>query len=224
MEEFRRRHLPHYDVVGCTYFITTCLAGSIPAVGLASLRRQAEIRSRATRPAGLTPAAWNRRNGLEAFAASEEWLDGHPAVRWLADGRLAAAVRDELLREAGTRYILHAFVVMPSHVHLLFTPLVACKEECPAGRCGPRTSIMKLFKGRTALECNRILGRSGPFWQSESYDRVIRDERSFEKVVDYIERNPVKAGLCTQAEDWEFSSACVKVGQAVGEASACQKT
>lgn len=220
MEDFRRRHLPHYDVAGGTYFITTCLAGSIPSVGLASLRRQAEIRSRTPRPAGLTPAAWKRQGGLEAFAASERWLDGHPAVRWLADARLAAVVREELLREAGTRYALHAFVIMPSHVHLLFTPLAAWNEEGRAtGLCsGPRTSIMKVFKGRTALACNRILGRSGPFWQSESYDRVVRDEEIFEKAVQYIEHNPVKAGLCARAEDWEFSSACVKVGQA----SACR--
>jgi REP element-mobilizing transposase RayT len=228
MEDFRRRHLPHYDVARGTYFITTCLAGSIPTVGLASLRRQAEIRSRAPRPAGLTPAAWKRMNGLEAFAASEQWLDRHPAVRWLADGRLAAAVQAELLREAGVRYELHAFVIMPSHVHLLFTPLAVWGDERDAaGRWGgPRTSIMKAFKGRTALACNRILGRSGPFWQSESYDRVVRDEKTFAKIVDYIEHNPVKAGLCTRAEGWEFSSACVKVGQAVGQAvrqaSACR--
>ena len=217
MEDFRRRHLPHYDVAGGTYFITACLAGSIPAVGLASLRRQAEIRSRARRPAGLTPAAWKRRNGLEAFAASERWLDGHPAVRWLADARLAAAVRNELVREAGERYELHAFVIMPSHVHLLFTPLAVWKGECGGTeKCGgPRTSIMKVLKGRTALACNRILGRSGPFWQSESYDRVIRDAKSFEKIVAYIEHNPVKAGLCACAENWEFSSAHAKVRQAL---------
>ena len=222
MEDFRRRHLPHYDVARGTYFITTCLAGSIPAVGLASLRRQAEIRSRAARPAGLTPAAWKRRNGLEAFAASEDWLDGHPAVRWLADGRLAAAVQDELVREAGTRYDLHAFVIMPSHVHLLFTPLAVWSEECVATAKGggPRTAIMKALKGRTALVCNRILGRSGPFWQSESYDHVVRDEKTFERFVDYIERNPVKAGLCARPDDWEFSSARTKVGQT----SACRKT
>lgn len=218
MESFRRRHLPHYDVAGGTYFVTTCLAGSIPTVGLASLRRQAEIRSRAPRPAGLTPAAWKRVNGLESFAASEQWLDRHPAVRWLADGRLAAAVQAELLREAGVRYELHAFVIMPSHVHLLFTPLAVWKEESGGtGRStGPRTSIMKALKGKTALVCNRILGRSGPFWQSESYDRVVRDENTFERIVSYIEHNPVKAGLCTRADGWEFSSAHAKIGQAVG--------
>lgn len=215
MNDFRRRHLPHYDVAGGTYFITTCLAGSIPSVGLASLRRQADIRSRAPRPAGLTSVAWKRRNGLEAFAASEKWLDDYPAVRWLADGRLAAAVQAELLREAGVRYELHAFVIMPSHVHILFTPLVASEEECAAGRCGPRTSIMKLFKGRTALACNRILGRSGPFWQNESFDRVVRHTRAFEAVLHYTEHNPVKAGLCAKPEDWEFSSAHAKVGQAL---------
>lgn len=222
MGDFRRRHLPHYDVTCGTYFITTCLAGSIPAVGLASLRRQAEIRGRMPRPAGLTPAAWKRLSGLEAFAAGERWLDDHPAVRWLADARLAIAVREELLRQAGKRYELHAYVIMPSHVHVLLTPCARWEEiGCAAGRSvAPRTTIMRDLKGRTALACNRILGRSGPFWQSESYDRVVRDERAFESVVHYIEHNPVKAGLCARAGDWEFSSAHAKVGQA----SACHET
>ena len=209
MSDFRRRHLPHYDVSHGTYFITTCLAGSVPAVGLASLRRQAEIWRQTPRPAGITPAAWKRTRGFEAFAASEQWLDNHPAVRWLADTRLAAVVRQELLWQAGKRYELHAFVIMPSHVHVLFTPCARWKEDVGATghSAGPRTTIMRDWKGRTALACNRILGRNGPFWQSESYDRVIRDERAFENVVHYIEHNPVKAGLCALASDWEFSSA-----------------
>jgi REP element-mobilizing transposase RayT len=52
-----------------------------------------------------------------------------------------------------------------------------------------------------------MLRREGAFWQSESYDRVVRDEEEFEQVVQYVEFNPVKAGLCRQSEEWEFSSA-----------------
>jgi REP element-mobilizing transposase RayT len=209
MESFHRRHLPHYDV-GCgTYFVTTCLVGSIPAVGTASLRRQSEMRRRLPRPAGLSTAMWKQRIGFDAFAASEVWLDAHPAVYWLADTRLAAVVRDELMRESGRCYDLHAFVVMPSHVHMLFTPLRQWVEKQAAAGLsgGPRTSIMRAFKGRTSISCNRILKRRGAFWQSESYDRVVRDERAFENVVRYIEGNPVKAGLCDIPEGWEFSSA-----------------
>lgn len=124
-------------------------------------------------------------------------------------------------------YELHAFVIMPSHVHILFTPLAAWTEEYGAtGRSGgPRTSIMKTFKGRTSPACNRILGRNDPFWQSESYDRVVRDEQGFGNAVHCIEHHPVEAGLCARAEDWVFSSAR-KAGQAlaqVGQALACHE-
>jgi REP element-mobilizing transposase RayT len=216
METFKRRHLPHYDVAGGTYFVTACLAGSIPTVGMASLRRQADIRCRMPRPAGLSSAAWKMRIACEAFAANEEWLDGHPAVRWLADARLAAVVRCELMRESGSRYDLHAFVIMPSHVHMLFTPRRSWSgcQRLSGQRCGPRSAILQAFKGRTALACNRILQRQGPFWQSESYDRVVRDERAFENVVRYIEGNPVKAGLCDTPEGWEFSSASTTLEEA----------
>jgi len=54
---------------------------------------------------------------------------------------------------------------------------------------------------------NTILGRQGKFWQIESYDHWIRDEQEFWRVIEYIENNPVKIGLCQKPEDWKWSSA-----------------
>jgi putative DNA methylase len=52
------------------------------------------------------------------------------------------------------------------------------------------------------------LGRTGePFWQDESHDRWVRNEREFNRIVAYIEENPVSAGLATPPEDWPWSSA-----------------
>lgn len=48
------------------------------------------------------------------------------------------------------------------------------------------------------------------FWQHESFDRYIRNRKHFIGVIDYIENNPVKAGLCEQKQDWRFSSAHFK--------------
>jgi putative DNA methylase len=91
---------------------------------------------------------------------------------------------------------LHAFVVMPNHVHLLMTPLVAVSK------------VMQSLKRFTAREGNRILGLTGqPFWQDESYDRLVRNETEFERIVHYIERNPVTAGLAATPEDFPWSSA-----------------
>ena len=60
----------------------------------------------------------------------------------------------------------------------------------------------------TARQANVILGRTGqPFWQDESYDRWVRGPSELEKIVRYIERNPVSAGLVDSIENWRWSSA-----------------
>jgi putative DNA methylase len=92
-------------------------------------------------------------------------------------------------------YDLHAFVIMANHVHVLVTPHV-----------NPSTMLHSL-KGFSAREANRLLGRTGePFWQSESYDHWVRDQREFNRIRRYIENNPVSAGLVSQPEDYRWSS------------------
>jgi REP element-mobilizing transposase RayT len=73
----------------------------------------------------------------------------------------------------------------------------------------PLSEVMHSIKSYTAHEANRILGRKGRLWSVESFDRYIRDARHYRNTFKYIEENPVKAGLCGRAEDWEFSSAYV---------------
>jgi putative DNA methylase len=84
---------------------------------------------------------------------------------------------------------------MSNHVHVLVTPLVDGKQWL-----GP-------LKGFTAHEANRILGRTGRFWQDESYDRLVRDDTEFGRVLRYIENNPVAAGMCASPEEFSWSSA-----------------
>ena len=93
-------------------------------------------------------------------------------------------------------YQLHAFVVMPNHVHLLVTPLERASK------------VMQSLKRFTAREGNRTLGLTEqPFWQDESHDGLVRDEREFARIVHYIERNPVTAGLAATPEEFPWSSA-----------------
>jgi REP element-mobilizing transposase RayT len=94
------------------------------------------------------------------------------------------------------QYLLHAYVIMPNHVHLLITPRL------------PLSRIMRGIKGVSARDANRILERRGKaFWQDESYDHWVRDEEEFGKIRFYIEHNPVSAGLVKRPEDWKWSSA-----------------
>jgi REP element-mobilizing transposase RayT len=94
------------------------------------------------------------------------------------------------------QYELHAFAIMPNHVHLLAIPAV------------PLSKLTKSLKGITAKRGNEMLGLTGtPFWQEESYDHTVRDRREFEQIRGYIEHNPVRATLVCQADEFRWSSA-----------------
>ena len=204
-EDFYRRNLPHWEMRGATYFVTMCLAGSAPATGCLSPR----MPGRPTRPSQRASAAPPTTPGGN-FVAYDTRLDASPKVRWFEDPRLAVIARDGLHWGDGHRYDLIAYVVMPNHVHWVFTPLA--RRIARGGR--HRLTITAAFKAHTALACNRLLQRQGRFWQAESYDRVVRHQDELERIVRYVENNPVRAGLCDRAEGWEFSSAAWRANPA----------
>jgi REP element-mobilizing transposase RayT len=115
----------------------------------------------------------------------------------LRQPQVARIVQEALLHSHGNRYHLHAWVVMPNHVHILFTP----------ARYTAISDIMQAWKSSAAKKINQVLGRSGTVWQPDYFDRMIRDERHFRAAMTYIENNPVRAGICTQASQWPWSSA-----------------
>jgi putative transposase len=158
-------------------FVTFRLAGSLP------VRR-------------IFPPA--RFSSGQAFVGVDRLLDqAFVGPVFLRQQEIAKLVIDSL-RDGEVRfhrYELHAFVVMPNHVHLLVTPHVVAKQWL-----GP-------LKGFTAHEANRVLGRHASFWQDESYDHLVRHKEEFRQVQRYIENNPVKAGLVGSAELYPWSSA-----------------
>ena len=96
-------------------------------------------------------------------------------------------------------YVLHAWVIMPNHVHVVLEPHL----ELP--------QIMRWLKGRTSRKANQILGRKGlPFWQDEYYDHWIRSAGELNELISYVEHNPVQAGLAGSEEQWPWSSASKK--------------
>jgi len=88
---------------------------------------------------------------------------------------------------------------MPDHVHLLLTPL-----RDGGGFSYPLPSILKLIKGTSAREINKVLGRCGPVWQEESFDHVLRGDESFEEQLEYIRQNPVRRGLVERPEQYRW--------------------
>src|SRR4029077_11396271 len=116
--------------------------------------------------------------------------------RHLEDPKLAQIVVDAFYFFAGERYDLLGFVVMPSHCLWFFQPLEAWVNSLPPTRrpLTPRQHIIHSIDRFTANACNRILGRTGAFWQREPYDHWIRSPEELERILLYIDGNPVKAG------------------------------
>ena len=203
----RGRNLPHWDVPGAAYFVTTCLEGSIPAQGLLDIARDRGRLEEQNRPTDISQANWTTRLRKLSFARTDEWLDHRPAVRHLADPKLAKIVVDALHFFVGQRYDLLSYVVMPSHFHWVFRPRMDWIETLESSERSPRQRILHAINRHTALECNRLLGTTGQFWQHEPYDHWVRDSDELERIVLYVESNPVEAQLVDSAEKWPFSSA-----------------
>jgi putative transposase len=138
-------------------------------------------------------------NSGQAFAAADRLLDhARSGAFYLRQPVIADMIVEALHYNANVlgHYLLHAFVVMPNHVHLLATPAVTLPK------------LTKSLKGITAKRANALLALTGsPFWQEESYDHLVRGEREFESIRNYIESNPVRAGLVREASEYRWSSA-----------------
>ncbi|MCB1186846.1 transposase [bacterium] len=176
---YNHGRLPHFDHHSLFQAITFRLADSLhPSRFVAN------------------PSWKNRRDDTRAIFAGDEELDTCYGNCWLKDHRIASIVEDSLLHFDGERYLLLAWVIMPNHVHVMI-----------AQRKGfPLAGIIRGWKSFTATQSNRILGRTGSFWQRDYFDRFIRDQRHLHNVADYIHQNPVKAKLCRSAAEWKWSS------------------
>lgn len=118
-------------------------------------------------------------------------------------GQLLPAERDLVLAACrywhGKKMTLHCTVVMPDHVHVLLSP-----HERPEAGFVSLSELLKSIKGYSSQELNRARGTSGPVWLDESFDRIVRDEREFIEKWEYMEANPVTAGLVRRPPDYPW--------------------
>lgn len=136
------------------------------------------------------------------FAKFEEVLDGETVgPTWLRDERIATVVNESLHFRDKSVYRLDAFSIMANHVHLVMKPLKFSEESDYYSLA----SIMHSLKGYTAFKCNRLLGRTGEFWEHESFDHCIRDAEEYQRTVAYVLNNPVKAGYVQDWRNWKWS-------------------
>ena len=223
---FRRRVLPHIDIHDKPSFITACLHGSLPAAGLVRIRAYRNELDQLRKPDDISEADWAMKKHKLVLKLVDSILDGESPVKHFEDERLAEIVQNAFLHFAEERYKLFAFVVMPSHHHWLFLPdskwalELAMRQRDRKHRRTPREAISHSIQSFTGTHCNRVLGVTGPFWQAETFDHYARDEAELLRIIDYIEQNPVAAGLVNRAEQYRWSSARIRANLdlAAGEA------
>lgn len=182
------RHLPHWRLDGATYAVTFRLADSIPQEHLCSLKRWRE-RWEQTHPEPRSDADWDQF-AREITHRTEAWLDEGYGECVLADANLADEMVKSLVHFQSERYLTSCYCVMHNHVHLVMKPNDGFELE----------DILEGLKGFVSRKVNKHLNRTGVLWEQESYDRIIRDEEHLFRVIQYIGRNPGKAG--SPREQW----------------------
>jgi putative transposase len=139
--------------------------------------------------------------GLQADANAvqriDDELDGGLGACWLRRPAIAALVQDALFHFDNERYRLLAWCLMPNHVHVVIETLGDHSLS----------DIVRSWKSFTSRRANVQLRRSGPFWHADYFDRYVRNEEHLARTIEYVEQNPVKAGLSGVATDWFWSSA-----------------
>lgn len=171
----KRRDLPHWQAGGSTYFITFRLKG-YRGKGPQPVSARANTRARPPR----------RTSGTGS----------QPVSRLTAEER--GIVRAETLFWHGKRWTVHMLTVMPDHAHILATPL-----ERARGEWFSLSEILHSVKYGSALKINRLRGRRGALWLSESFDRIVRNEGEFDQKATYILSNASVAGLVLDGWKWD---------------------
>ncbi|MBX3402616.1 MAG: transposase [Phycisphaeraceae bacterium] len=189
-----KRHgakLPHWTRESAAYAVTFRLEDSLPASVLRGwLAEREDIVKRAAalgRP--LSVYELTRLDELHSERI-ERYLDAGHGACWMNKPEIAELIQNAVLHFDLERYRIFAWCVMPNHVHVILQPLPA--HELPG--------VLHSWKSFTSLQANRLLGRSGMFWQSEYYDHLIRDRTDLARQIAYVLRNPASAGLV----DWPW--------------------
>lgn len=183
-----RRHLPRWRQEGATYAVTFRMNDAIPQPQLAALKRRRN-RWEQENSEPRTELQWAEL-AQQITRRTEAWLDEGFGESVFRCPDIAQVLAGALLHFQDERYSVFCFAVMPNHCHVIVNPFDGFELE----------KILNSWKGFVGFHVNRIKGRSGPLWQEESYDRIIRDEEHLFRVVQYIGQNGIKAGL--REDEW----------------------
>ncbi|MGI9142670.1 MAG: DNA methyltransferase, partial [Fluviibacter sp.] len=188
LEKTHGEYLPHWTCQGAVYHVVFRLADSVPQSKLAQWDEDlaAELTDEA-----LREARYRKHQEME------NWLDAGHGVCHFRQPEIAELVANALKHFDGDRYQLHAWCVMPNHVHVIVEPLSD----------NPLYKIIHSWKSFTANAINRQLGVSGTLWQADAYNHIIRTQKEYDYQVQYVWQNPDKANL----PDWPWRWANVVI-------------
>jgi putative transposase len=125
----------------------------------------------------------------------------HARLSLLARKEVHDVVRSFCIRAEAHNVAVGRYVLMPDHVHL-FVALPSTGITLSEWIHALRTVI-----GKELIR----LGVQKPYWQEGFFDHVLRSSESYAEKWEYVRMNPVRAGLCTEPEDWPYQGEIVRV-------------
>jgi putative transposase len=201
--EYYRRNLPHHQPRGATLLVNFRLAGSLPTDVIERLKAETEDLEKWLLEIPDPNERFKLRE-LEQRKLFGKWNDVLHSTKYgpfyLQEDCIAEVVANSIRYHDDEWFEVVAFCIMPNHVHLVITPYAKSETSDYS-----LTQIMHNIKRNSAKQANQILGRTGTFWQHESYDHFVRDEAELERIIKYVLNNPVKAGLIDDWFKWKWS-------------------
>jgi putative transposase len=208
------------------HLITIRLSGIVPPARLEELRVWRDEQLALAPTDSQFATEYRNRIQQRFFTEYDYLLDENREHILLADSRLAAMIRRQLLAHCQTNYRLLAYCVMPNHVHAVLEVRGGSRGSQPAAdgqedldfvairldeepdEQSPLVDFLRNFKRATATEAFALMDDGRELkWHDQSFDFWIRNESELEAVVDYLAQNPVEAGLVQSPEQWFFCSA-----------------
>ena len=184
-------NLPHWQCKSAIYHISFRLADSVPQEVRERWLRERESLIENAKENGKEFSEEIERKAQYLYSEQiEKYLDEGYGKCYLSNVEIAKLVANTLTHFNNVRYRLHAWCIMPNHVHVLV-------ETMPDNDLA---KILHSWKSYTAHKANEILGLTRAFWQPDAYNHIIRSKREYHFQIRYIWENPERARL----QNWKW--------------------
>ena len=186
-------YLPMWEANGAIYHISLHLADSVPQDQLLAWKEERARIDARLKDTMNPPLATEREFLIDEMRAVynervEKFLNAGCGSCLLADARVAEAVRETLVYANGKRFALHAYAIMPNHLHVIVGGF---------GAAGQVRKQIEDWKSISAHRINKLLNREGSVWRRDEYTHIIRSREEYADQLSYVWHNPDAAGLTT---------------------------